>query len=635
MKRKKIIIIISVVLIAIAVASMFLFKKDKVEYLTTELKKQDLVQTVSEIGTVKASKEIGLNFLQVGRLNVVNVKVGDQVKEGDVLAELDNSSLLIRKEEVSASLNIAKTNQEKLIRGASYDDISVLEAQLRQADSSYNSSKNDLEQTKKIVAENISQSEKALNDLKASNYLVPMAIKQSVESAKINLSNTEKTSKQSMENNRDSLISSLDYNFSVSKVALDSIKRIIDDNDIENVFSVKNYTYKTETERSYDSSVLLLSQVEDFIKIARTNPDSNNLKKAANELVSLLNKTFTTLNNCFSALENTITSSSFSQTSLDNFKSSVNTNKTSVNTAISSVQNNYFTFNNSVLNYETSVSTAQDNLKKADATLSDAISSAENTLSLAKINGDQQIISAQSRVESAKKNYDVVNSQLIKLKNPARSEDLKLAQSQVDQAMANLSLIDKQIEENTIKAPIQGKVVKINYEIGEQINGSKAVIDLLTENNFEIEVFISESDISKIKIGNEANVTFDAFGDDYKVLGQVYFIEPAATSISDVIYYKIKINFSEDELNKNGFIIKSGMTANVEIVTNSKKNILVAPARSILIRNGGDRYIRILDGKNLKEIPVKVGISGDQAMIEVISEELKEGDLIITSIKNN
>lgn len=635
MKRKKIIIIISVVLIAIAVASMFLFKKDKVEYLTTELKKQDLVQTVSEIGTVKASKEIGLNFLQVGRLNVVNVKVGDQVKEGDVLAELDNSSLLIRKEEVSASLNIAKTNQEKLIRGASYDDISVLEAQLRQADSSYNSSKNDLEQTKKIVAENISQSEKALNDLKASNYLVPMAIKQSVESAKINLSNTEKTSKQSMENNRDSLISSLDYNFSVSKVALDSIKRIIDDNDIESVFSVKNYTYKTETERSYDSSVLLLSQVEDFIKIARTNPDPNNLKKAANELVSLLNKTFTTLNNCFSALENTITSSSFSQTSLDNFKSSVNTNKTSVNTAISSVQNNYFTFNNSVLNYETSVSTAQDNLKKADATLSDAISSAENTLSLAKINGDQQIISAQSRVESAKKNYDVVNSQLIKLKNPARSEDLKLAQSQVDQAMANLSLIDKQIEENTIKAPIQGKVVKINYEIGEQINGSKAVIDLLTENNFEIEVFISESDISKIKIGNEANVTFDAFGDDYKVLGQVYFIEPAATSISDVIYYKIKINFSEDELNKNGFIIKSGMTANVEIVTNSKKNILVAPARSILIRNGGDRYIRILDGKNLKEIPVKVGISGDQAMIEVISEELTEGDLIITSIKNN
>ncbi|HOZ53050.1 MAG TPA: HlyD family efflux transporter periplasmic adaptor subunit [bacterium] len=635
MKRRKKIIIFSLTFVVIlGLVLFFVFKKDKVEYSTTELKKQDLKQTVSEIGTVKASQEVGLNFSQVGKLKEVYFKVGDQVAEGDVLAELDYSSLLIRKEEALAAVSISKTNQDKLIKGAYYEDIAVLEAQVKQAEGSYKSAQDDLIQTKKLVSESIYQAEKSLNDLKSPNSQTPMAIKQAVESAEINLSNTERTSRQSMENSRDSLLSSLDYNFSVSRSALDADKRILDDENIKNVFSVKNYYYKVLAERFYDDSINTLPQIEAYIRIAKENPSQENIKKASDELISFLGKTFDTLNNCFSALENTIVSSTFTQTSLDAFKASINTNKGYVNSSILVIQNSYFSFSNSTLNYSTSVSGAEDNLNRARVALSDAVSSAENNLSLVRINSDQQIISAEARVDSTKKSYEVAKLQLIKLKTPAKSDDLKLAQSQVDQALASLSLIEKQIEENKIKAPINGKITKINYEIGEQISGVNPVINLLTENNFEIEVYISESDISKIKIDNEALVNFDAFGDEYKVSGRVYFVEPAATSISDVIYYKIKINFSEDELGKNGFVIKSGMTANVDIITNYKKDVLVLSSRTVLLKNGGDRYVRVLDGKDVKEVPVKVGISGDQAMVEIISEDLKEGDIIVTAIKN-
>ncbi len=550
------------------------------------------------------------------------------------MAELDNSSLFIKREEVLAMLEIAKTNQTKLIRGASFEDIAVLEAQVNQAQSAYDSAKNDLEQVKKIVNENISQAEKNSADLKLPNYLAPMSVKQAVDSAKISLVNTEKTAKQTVDNSRNSLLSSLDYNFSVAKASLDVVKRIIDDENIKNVFSVKNYFYKIETERSYNQAIEVLPTIDNYIKVAKNNPSQENVKQASDELISFLDKTFSVLNNCFSALENSITSSSFSQAALDNFKANVNTNKGLVSGATSAIQGSYFSFTNALLSYETSVSSAQDAVRRAEAALSDAINSADNALSLAKINGNQQILSAEARVDSAKKNYEVVNLQLIKLKTPAKNDDLRLAQAQVDSASANLNLIEKQIEDNTIKAPIKGKIVKINYEIGEQVTGAKPVINLLTENNYEIEVFISESDISKIKVGNEASITFDAFGDDYRVFGQVYFIEPAATSISEVIYYKIKINFTEDELEKNGFVIKSGMTANVDIVANFKKNVLVVPARAVLLRNGEERYVRILTGREVREITVELGISGDQAMVEVASEELKEGDLIITSIKN-
>ena len=636
MKKKKKIIIISVVVVVLALIIVPLFfKKSKVEYTTVELKKQDLKQTVSEVGTVKASQEIGLNFLQAGKLNLLHVKVGDEVSEGQVLAELDYASLNIKKEEVQAALNIAKTNQDKLIKGASYEDISVLEAQVKQAESSYNSAKNDLENTKNIVNENISQAAKNLSDLQASNSSVPMLVKQSVESAKINLSNTERSGQQSVSNSRDALLSSFDYNFSVAKSALDVVNRILDDEDIKNVFSVKNYYYKSEVERLYDTSVEAIPQMNSSISLARSNPSSENLKKTADDLAKFLDKTFLTLTNCFTALENTIVSSSFPQTSLDAFKANINTSKSQVNSSIASSQSSYFAYTTAVLNNETSVLSAKDNLRKAEASLSDAISNAQNAFSLAKVNGQQQISSAEARLDSASKNYEVVKLQLAKLKTPAKNDDLKLAQAQVDQASANLQLIEKQIEDNIIKAPINGKVVKINYEVGEQVSGAQAVISLLTENNYEIEALISESDISKIKIGNEARVTFDAFGDENPVNGKVYFIEPAATSISDVIYYKVKVNFPENELSDKGLVIKSGMTSNIDITTNFKSNVLAVPARAVLTRSDNTRYIRVLNGKNVSELDVQTGISGDQAMLEISSDELKEGDLIVTAIKNN
>jgi len=83
-KKRRIFIIGAGFLVLLIIIFSLFFRKEKVEYVTTELQKQDITQTVSEIGTVKASQEIGLNFSQIGKLNLVYVEVGDQVKEGDV-----------------------------------------------------------------------------------------------------------------------------------------------------------------------------------------------------------------------------------------------------------------------------------------------------------------------------------------------------------------------------------------------------------------------------------------------------------------------------------------------------------------------------------------------------------------------
>jgi HlyD family secretion protein len=632
-KRKKKIIISSVIVVLVLASLPFIFNKENVEYVTVDLKKQNLKQTINEVGKVKANKELGLNFLSSGRLSDLSVEVGDQVESGQVLAELDHSSLDIKREEISSSLNIAETNTDKLLRGASYDEVRILEAQTSQAKNSYESAKIDLDQAQRLADENISQAEKRLKDLKAPNSESPMAIKQAVESAKVSLENTKKNSQQNIDNSLSSLNSSLDYNFSVGKAALDAVERIKEDDDIENVFSAKDFSIKIALNNSYNVAFLMIDSLEDDITYFKDNYSPELAKETSDELADFLDQVFLVLNNCTKALDATVLSSDFTQNDLDSFKSSVSSQKTAVNGAISSNLSSYSALNNAILAYETNVSNAQDAVDRAEVNLSDAISSAEDSLSLLRISSEQQISAADSRLESAEKSYEVYSLQLEKLKSPAESEDVRLAQSQIDQAKSALESIDKQIEDNRLKAPIDGRIVKINYSVGEQVMGNSPFIVILTENDFEVELLISESDISKVRVGDKAEITFDAFSVDDVVEGEVFFIEPAATSILDVIYYKTKIIFSADSLVDKELEVKSGMTANVIITTNEKDDVFAVPSRSIMTDENGGRYVRVLNDDDFDKVYVQVGISFDQAMPEIISDDLEEGDKIVTSIR--
>lgn len=621
-----------IIAIAIIFSLSFFFNKENVEYVSTDLQRQNLKQTVNEVGAVKANKELNLNFLGAGRLNSLLVEVGGQVEAGQVLAELDYSSLDIKKQEILSSLNIAQTNKEKLLRGASYDEIRILETQVSQSKNSYESAKIDLEQSQRLVTESIDQAEKNLRDLKATNSEVPMSIKQAVDSARTNLDNTKRTSQQGIDNALSSLNNSLDYNLSIGKAALNSVERVKNDSSIKDVFSAKDFSYKTRLDNSYDKSLSMISQLDRDIEYFKNNYSSDLAKITADKLSEFLSHVFTTLDDCSRALEATILSSEFNQASLDNFKSINNSQKTLVNSSMSSNLNSYLALSNAILSYSTNVSSAQDAVSRAEINLSDAILSAENSLNLLRINSEQQISSANSRLETAKKSYEIYQLQLEKLKSPARSEDVRLAQSQIDQANSALESIDKQIEENVLKAPIDGKIVKINYAVGEQVLGNVPFIVILTENDFEVELLVSESDISKIRVGNKTNITFDAFSSDTFIEGEVYFIEPAATSIFDVIYYKTKIIFSAEDLISKGLEVKSGMTANVIITANEKDNIFAVPSRSIMSDDEGE-YVRVLDDKSFYKVYVQVGMVGDQAMSEIISDELKEGDQIVISIR--
>jgi HlyD family secretion protein len=634
-KKKWLKIIIPVAVVGLLSFWYFSGQKPKITYTTVDLKRGALVQTVSEVGTLKASKELELNFSVSGKVSKIMAHTGDVVKKDQELIGLDQSSLLIQEQQTTASVAVAKASLNKLISGATSAEIAVAQASVNSANSANLAAISSYEKIKNNIDETILQDQKKLDDLLSDDSLSITSYEQSVISAQLGLDQAKSTYKQAMDGYQTALLTTLDVKIATANSALDYVNRILTDDTLKDVLSAENMTYLNNTKSDYALALALLVPARSDLAAALASPSSANIDKSVDSTLAFLNKTYKTISDCFSALENTITSSILSVTQLEAFKTNVSAHQVAVNTAVAGVQTADYNYTNSILTYNTQVSSAENTLSSAKVALTNAIKTARDTLALAKTTGDQQLATASAQVDSTKRAWELAQKQLAELKTPARSEDISLANAQLAQAQANLDLIKKQESDNVIKAPIDGQISQVNYEIGEQTSAAKSAVTMLTENNFEIEVDISESDISKVGLQNVATITFDAFGETRKFNGVVYFVDPASTVISGVTYYKVKVKLTDAAETITD--LKAGMTANVTIDTARRDNVLIAPTRAVIERTGDGKYVRVLesDGTTVREVSVSTGLSGGEGMIEVISDELREGDKVVTYIKTN
>jgi len=211
-KKKKTILIIGAIIV-ILIAWFALSGGEKVEYVTAEVIRGELTQTVSEVGMIKSSQEIELNFLQSGKIGKLLVQIGDKVKQDQVLAELDYSFLTIKEQEAQANLDIAQANLNKMLSGATWQEIAVSQAQVNKAKAAYLSALDELDKVQKTTAENIAQAEKTLADFEsgASDNVTPY--EQAVITAQNTLNNTKSTYQQSADNKRNTVLVGLRYDY--------------------------------------------------------------------------------------------------------------------------------------------------------------------------------------------------------------------------------------------------------------------------------------------------------------------------------------------------------------------------------------------------------------------------------------
>lgn len=243
-------------------------------------------------------------------------------------------------------------------------------------------------------------------------------------------------------------------------------------------------------------------------------------------------------------------------------------------------------------------------------------------------------ITAQKDLEAAKQN--VIASEFI----------VKSSQASVNEASENLRLTN-------VNSPVSGIVSSLKVEKGERVVGTQqmAGTEMMTIadlSQMEVRVDVNENDIVRLSLGDTTLIDVDAYSaSGKKFKGVVTSIANTANtkaSADAVTEFKVKIrilNSSYQDLVQAGnrYPFRPGMTASVEIITQSKDNALSIPLAAVTTREnqldtlaGGSTKSKELvfvseDGK-AKVRAVKTGIS-DYENIEIL-EGLKEGDEIIS-----
>jgi HlyD family secretion protein len=624
---KKKIVIFSIIAVA-AVGAIIFFAtqgKSKVSYVTDAVQKKDLIETVSEVGTVESPSQIDLNFSVPGKLATKFVGVGDAIKTGEVLAQLDISSLAISRDQAAANLSSAQANLTKLLQGVTSAQLAVTQAQADQAASAAASAADNLSKTNITSTENISQAQSNLNDLQGLTANTT-TYQQAVISAETSLANAKTNNQKTIDNATQNLLNDVAGKLSLAVTALDNINTVTTDGTIKDSLSSQNKTYLTAANSDYAAAQILLTAANKSLTAANDKSEVD-VDQAAADSLTCLKKISDGLANIYNAL---IYGSISNQTVLNNYKSAISAQITAVNAAINIVSLDQQNFDNAYLTYNSNVQVAQNGLDSAQAAWDSAIIAAKNVLASAKNNGSQAVSAAQNNLKTANQASDVAQKQLAQLKAPPRSADIALAQAQVSSAQAALDLTNNQINNDTITSPIDGQVVKDNYTVGEQTNLQTPVFSVLAQNDLEISVDISESDITKLKENDAAQITLDAFGPDQKFNGIAYFIDPAATVIQDVTYYRVKIRFTDST--STIAAIKPGMTANVTIIADKRTGALTVPERAVISEASGGKIVRVLDKNKVINVPVQVGLRGDDGSIEIMQGNLTPGQTVVVFI---
>jgi len=238
-------------------------------------------------------------------------------------------------------------------------------------------------------------------------------------------------------------------------------------------------------------------------------------------------------------------------------------------------------------------------------------------------NDQQAVVSAKLSISTAQGNLQAAKDDLAFIIAEPREEDITLYQNQVDQAQVSVDVLNNQISDSYLRSPVKGQVIEIMKRVGElaQASFQDTAVVVLPEDPYKIEVNIYEEDVVNVKIDNPVNIMLVAFpGENFR--GKVISIDPAENLIDGVVYYKTVVGFDESPAG-----IKPGMTADVDIRTELKENVLSLDEDAI--QNKDEKIIvEVLKGGKIEEREVSVGLEGVNNLIEIISG-LEEGEEII------
>jgi HlyD family secretion protein len=235
-----------------------------------------------------------------------------------------------------------------------------------------------------------------------------------------------------------------------------------------------------------------------------------------------------------------------------------------------------------------------------------------------------QLASARAQLAQAEANME-------NLLDGASEEQIKIAEAQVEQTRIALENARARLADAALTAPFDGVVTAVHIDVGEWATG--LAVELVDTNSLEVVLDVDEVDIGTVALGQPTIVTLEPWP-ERELSGEVTAIAPKAQAQSEIVTYQVHITLDAQELP-----IRTGMTANAELTTAERKDVLLVPNRAIIAdRQANKYYVNKVDGETITKVEVTIGLrdsihteitsglgSGDKISIAEEEEQLEFG----------
>lgn len=554
---------------------------------TATVARGSITQTVSVSGSVNASSQTRLAFKTAGKLAKVYVNTGQAVTPGQPLAALDTTDLENALATAEQNLASAQASYQKQVQAASDTQAALVDTQkssalsianaqaaLTKVQTNYATAKKNLGTLTDGISSDMSSYRSAIDALRAQGQVVTNDI---------------------------SLYSGADVNS--ARQSLFSA-----DLSLANAQSYAGITFANDLAAFISARDALLSAATSFDNAMSAGTDTSAAVASYQTLLLNYDLAQATLSSAIDTLTGFVSSA---QTSANAAATSLNSNNSRFNANLDQARGDVLVLQNMYTTdaqYSLSAKTRNAQATTPVNTMTDAV-----TGSLASaMNG---IISAQQQADTSLRNARSAVAN-IPFNLQSASISVQNAQTAVDTARSN-------IDAAVLTAPTAGVVASIANQIGEFVSGgntSSAFIVLTDTNTMVLHGTIGEADISKLKLGQVANITVDAVA-AAKMTGRVVSLDPVATISQGVPVYGVDVAI---DVPADG--VRAGMTGTANVILASKQNVLVVPNTAIRTVNG-QRGVQVLKGGAIVETPAQFGVSND-TLTEVVSG-LTEGETIV------
>jgi len=584
--------IVALVVVAAVVGGVVMVRGNtaapKAELRTTTVTRGSVTQTVSVSGSVNALGQARLSFKTGGKLAQVFVTVGQAVTPGQPLAKLDTTDLDTALATAQQNLANAQASYQKTLLSATDTQKSLDDAQrqaatdianattaLNKVRSNYTSAKFNFTSLTNLARGDISTLQSGIGNVSGSIAAVLQMLGNAQQTADV------KSATNSLNQAQVSLNNASAYSSNLLAGALS------DFNGAQNAI--------LQTAAAFDDAIANNGDTTSLASVLQTQQLSYTTSQAR------LTGAIDTVTGPLGSVQ---TSVSAAQTTLS---SSSSINDSSLEGIRASLQNLLVMLGQTTQ----SATTAKSRLGQAAT----AMTTINDTIQTSYANAVTNLAATNDRSTTS-----IRNAQSAVANIPFNTQS---AQVSVDNANNSVVTAKSNLDNAVLTAPAAGVVASIANQIGEFVSGgntNSAFMVLTNTTSMVLHGTVGEADVSKLKLGQVANVTVDALAGQ-KMTGKVTSLDPVATISQGVPVYGIDVTI---DVTAAG--LRAGMSGTASVILASKSNVLTVPNTTIRSVNG-QRGVQVLKDGEVVDTAVQFGLSND-TVTEVVSG-LAEGDTVV------